>query len=97
MQEAAIEHNTKPIDKNAYMNMQLDKEEKQMKEMIKVIQEQELHHKEMAQRQAELARVDPFHQIQTIAELNSVHPSYQIQNTASPPKQEQAMLHNHSS
>lgn len=92
MQEAAIENYLKPIDKNAHMimNMQLEKEEKQMKEMIKAMQEQALHHKEMVQRQAELDSVNASHQIQATEELNSVDPSHQIQNTASPPKQEQA-------
>ena len=77
LQESAIEEYLKPIDKNAHMimNMQLDKEEKQMKEMIKAMQEQALHHKEMALRQAE---------------LNSVDSSQQTEDTSSPSKKEQA-------
>lgn len=67
--EAAIEDYLKPIDKNVNMivNMQLEKEEQQSKEMIKAMQEQALHHKEMAMRQAELNSVDTSHQIQDAA------------------------------
>lgn len=67
--EAAIDDYLKPIDKNVNMivNMQLEKEEQQSKEMIRAMQEQALHHKEMATRQAELNSVDTSHQIQDAA------------------------------
>lgn len=76
--EAVIEEYLRPIDKNAHMimNMQLDREERQVKEMIKAIQEQAMHHKEMALRQA--------------AELNRADPRYQVQNNTASPQQEQA-------
>ncbi|KAJ0976896.1 hypothetical protein J5N97_012370 [Dioscorea zingiberensis] len=49
--EAAIEDYFKPLDKNAemIMNMQLEKEERQMKDMLKTMQEQAMLQKEMAE------------------------------------------------
>ncbi|CAL9110020.1 uncharacterized protein LOC135588564 isoform X2 [Musa acuminata AAA Group] len=54
--EAAIEEYFKPIDKSAeiIMNMQLQKDEKQAKEMLKVMQEQAMIQREMAQKKLEV-------------------------------------------
>lgn len=68
------------------MNMQLDKEQEQMKEMIKAMQEQAMHNKEIAERQVELESIEAQKQ----AELDSVDQSPQNQNTVSRQKQEQA-------
>ncbi|ONK57263.1 uncharacterized protein A4U43_C10F18280 [Asparagus officinalis] len=86
--EAAIEDYLKPIDKNAHtiMNMQIDKEQQQMKEMIKAMQEQAMHNKEIAERQVELESIEAQKQ----AEPDSVDQSPQIQNMVSRQKQEQA-------
>ncbi|KAH7680993.1 hypothetical protein IHE45_05G030700 [Dioscorea alata] len=56
--EAAIEDYFKPIDKNAeiIMNMQLEKEEKQMQEMLKAMQEQAMIQKEMAEKKDTIAK-----------------------------------------
>ncbi|KAM0939960.1 hypothetical protein DsansV1_C19g0158891 [Dioscorea sansibarensis] len=50
--EAAIEDYFKPIDKNAeiIMNMQLEKEERQMQEMLKAMQEQAIMQKEISEK-----------------------------------------------
>ncbi|XP_064978891.1 uncharacterized protein LOC103995884 isoform X1 [Musa acuminata AAA Group] len=54
--EATIEEYFKPIDKSAeiIMNMQLQKDEMQAKEMLKVMQEQAMIQREMAQKKLEV-------------------------------------------
>ncbi|THU70924.1 hypothetical protein C4D60_Mb08t30120 [Musa balbisiana] len=54
--EATIEEYFKPIDKSVeiIMNMQLQKDEKQAKEMLKVMQEQAMIQREMAQKKLEV-------------------------------------------
>lgn len=56
--EAAIEDYFKPIDKNAeiIMNMQIEKEEKQMQEMLKTMQEQAMIQKEMAEKKNTISK-----------------------------------------
>lgn len=58
LQEAAIEDYFKPIDKNAeiIMNMQIEKEEKQMQEMLKTMQEQAMIQKEMAEKKNTISK-----------------------------------------
>ena len=59
-QEAAIDEYFKPIDKNAKIiaDLQLEKEEKQMKEMAKVMQEQIKMQREITMKRAEAASVE---------------------------------------
>ncbi|CAD6260857.1 unnamed protein product [Miscanthus lutarioriparius] len=58
--EAAIDEYFKPIDKNAKIiaDLQLEKEEKQMKEMAKVMQEQIKMQREITMKRAEAASVE---------------------------------------
>eukprot|EP00268_Persea_americana_P039780 TRINITY_DN3941_c0_g2_i2.p1 TRINITY_DN3941_c0_g2~~TRINITY_DN3941_c0_g2_i2.p1 ORF type:complete len:154 (+),score=52.43 TRINITY_DN3941_c0_g2_i2:422-883(+) len=58
--EAAIEEYFKPIDKEAQiiMNMQLEGEEKTMKEMMKAMQEQALLEKASAEKMAKMSSAD---------------------------------------
>nr|XP_010930865.1 uncharacterized protein LOC105051920 [Elaeis guineensis]XP_010930866.1 uncharacterized protein LOC105051920 [Elaeis guineensis]XP_010930867.1 uncharacterized protein LOC105051920 [Elaeis guineensis]XP_010930868.1 uncharacterized protein LOC105051920 [Elaeis guineensis] len=74
--EAAIEEYFKPIDKNAeiIMNMQLEKEEKQMKEMVKAMHEQAMLQREMAAKK--------------VVDSDVIHPPQQT--TSTPSNQEQA-------
>lgn len=60
MQEAAIEEYFKPIDKEsqALMEMQLKGEEKTMIEMVKAMQQQALHEKLEAEKNAKGYHVD---------------------------------------
>lgn len=75
--EAAIEEYFKPIDKNAeiIMNMQLEKEEKQMKEMMKAMHEQAMLQREMAAKRV-------------VDSTDVSHPTQQMAST--PSNQEQA-------
>ncbi|XP_010246103.1 PREDICTED: uncharacterized protein LOC104589455 [Nelumbo nucifera] len=59
--EAAIEEYFKPIDKQAetIMNMQLEGEEKKMREMMKAMHEQALLEKAEAEKTAKACNVDP--------------------------------------
>jgi Na+/phosphate symporter len=59
-QETAIDQYFKPVDKNAKLiiDMQLEKEEKQMKEMSKVMQEQAKMQREFAMRRVEATSVE---------------------------------------
>jgi predicted nucleotidyltransferase len=59
-QEAAIDEYFKPIDKNAKIiaDMQLEKEEKQTKEMTKLMQEQMKMRREIMMTRAEAASVE---------------------------------------
>ncbi|KAG1369859.1 hypothetical protein COCNU_15G002250 [Cocos nucifera] len=74
--EVAIEEYFKPIDKNAeiIMNMQLEKEEKQMKEMVKAMHEQAMLQREMAAKK--------------VVDSDGIHPTQQMTSTSS--NQEQA-------
>lgn len=76
LQEAAIEEYFKPIDKNAeiIMNMQLEKEEKQMKEMLKAMHEQAMLQRDMAAKKA--------------VDSDAIRPAQQMAST--PSNQEQA-------
>lgn len=58
--ETAIDEYFKPIDKNAQiiMDMQLEKEEKNMKEMAKVMQEQITMQREIAMKRAEATAIE---------------------------------------
>ncbi|XP_074568608.1 uncharacterized protein LOC141825115 [Curcuma longa] len=58
--EAAIEEYFKPIDKGAelLMSMQLEKEEKHAQEMVKVMRENVMLQREMAQKKFEVNRSD---------------------------------------
>ncbi|KAF0924004.1 hypothetical protein E2562_008352 [Oryza meyeriana var. granulata] len=58
--EAAIDEYFKPIDKNAQiiMDMQLEKEEKQMKEMTKVMQDQIAMQREIASKGARATAIE---------------------------------------
>ncbi|CAD6263676.1 unnamed protein product [Miscanthus lutarioriparius] len=58
--EAAIDEYFKPIDKNAKIiaDLQLEKEEKQMKDMAKVMQEQIKMQREITMKRAEAASVE---------------------------------------
>ncbi|XP_038987005.1 uncharacterized protein LOC103703207 [Phoenix dactylifera] len=75
--EAAIEEYFKPIDKNAeiIMDMQLEKEEKQMKEMLKAMNEQAMLQREMAAKKI-------------VSSADVSHPTQQMAST--PSNQEQA-------
>ncbi|RWW43969.1 hypothetical protein BHE74_00050326 [Ensete ventricosum] len=61
--EATIEEYFKPIDKSAeiIMNMQLQKDEKQAKEMLKVMQEEAMIQREMAQKKLEVNSTNVSH------------------------------------
>ncbi|CAL9131595.1 unnamed protein product [Musa textilis] len=61
--EATIEEYFKPIDKSAeiIMNMQLQKDEMQAKEMLKVMQEQVMIQREMAQKKLEVNSANVSH------------------------------------
>ncbi|XP_008781502.1 uncharacterized protein LOC103701273 [Phoenix dactylifera] len=74
--EAAIEEYFKPIDKNAeiIMSMQLEKEEKQMKEMLKAMHEQAMLQRELAAKK--------------VVDSDAIHPTQQM--TSTPSNQEQA-------
>ncbi|XP_072981369.1 uncharacterized protein [Typha angustifolia] len=58
--EAAIEDYFKPLDKNAeiLMNMQLEKEQEQMKVMMKAMQEQANLHRDMAMKNIKAAGLE---------------------------------------
>lgn len=56
-QEAKIEEHFKPIDKAAHrmMDMQLEREERRMKELVKVMQDQAMMQREATMRSIEAA------------------------------------------
>ncbi|EMS49747.1 hypothetical protein TRIUR3_08398 [Triticum urartu] len=60
-EETAIDEYFKPIDKNAQIltDMQLEKEEKQMKEMLQVMRGQIQMQREIETRKAEASAVEP--------------------------------------
>lgn len=69
MQESAIEKYFKPIDKEAeaLMKMQLEGEERTMKDMVKVMQQQALFEKAEAGKVASTLQTDKNQQIQNLA------------------------------
>lgn len=86
--ETAIDEYFKPIDKNAQIltDMQMEKEEKQMKEMVQVMRGQIQLQREIEMRKTEASAVEPVDT--QVSETTAEIPPKQETTAESPPKQE---------